>query len=52
VQRIIEELKKLGVKRVAPTHCTGDPAIASFKEAFGGGYIKTGVGLVLEVPVE
>ncbi|MBN2093438.1 MBL fold metallo-hydrolase, partial [candidate division KSB1 bacterium] len=35
LKQIIDALKHLGVKYVAPTHCTGDAAISAFKQAFG-----------------
>jgi 7,8-dihydropterin-6-yl-methyl-4-(beta-D-ribofuranosyl)aminobenzene 5'-phosphate synthase len=46
VLRIIKQLKKLGVERVGPTHCTGDRAIKLFKDAYGEQYIPMGVGYV------
>jgi 7,8-dihydropterin-6-yl-methyl-4-(beta-D-ribofuranosyl)aminobenzene 5'-phosphate synthase len=46
---VINELKKLGVQKVAPTHCSGDKAIAMFKDAFGDGFVKMGVGRVVNV---
>ena len=44
LQQIIERFKKLGVKKVGATHCTGEKAIAAFKKAFGKNYIPIGVG--------
>ncbi len=44
VKKIAEELKKMGVQRICPTHCTGDNAIALLKESFGDGYISGGTG--------
>ncbi len=46
---IIKELKDLGVKRVAPTHCTGNRAIELFREAWGDDFIDAGLGRVIEV---
>lgn len=37
----------LRVQNVAPTHCTGDKAMGLFKEAFGEGFVKLGVGSLL-----
>jgi len=48
MQFIVEELKVLGVKRVAPSHCTGEQAMALFKTEFGLDYIEMGCGKVLE----
>jgi hypothetical protein len=32
---------------VAPTHCTGDDAIARFRAAYGDDFVEAGVGQVL-----
>ncbi len=47
VEAIITELKQLGVRKVAPSHCTGDAAIQQFKQAFGVGFIPVGAGAVI-----
>lgn len=44
LDQIAASLKKLGVKKVCPTHCTGDKSIAHLKESFGNGYIAGGTG--------
>jgi len=49
VNSIIASLKGLGVRRVAPCHCTGDRAIELFKEAFKEDFIEGGVGEVIEI---
>jgi 7,8-dihydropterin-6-yl-methyl-4-(beta-D-ribofuranosyl)aminobenzene 5'-phosphate synthase len=38
VETIIAELKHLGVRKIAPCHCTGDQAIEQIKAAFGAGF--------------
>jgi len=45
----VEELRALGVVRVAPTHCTGDAARTRFALEFGDDHIPVGVGTVIEV---
>jgi 7,8-dihydropterin-6-yl-methyl-4-(beta-D-ribofuranosyl)aminobenzene 5'-phosphate synthase len=45
---VIETLQSLGVRKVCPTHCTGDLAIEMFAEAFGDRFIRGGVGRVVE----
>lgn len=40
----IEEIKSLGIKKIGPTHCTGDEAIAQFKEIWGQNFVSMGVG--------
>jgi len=49
VKEIIQEFKKLGVKKCGATHCTGDRAIALFKEVFGENYVQMGVGKVINI---
>jgi 7,8-dihydropterin-6-yl-methyl-4-(beta-D-ribofuranosyl)aminobenzene 5'-phosphate synthase len=46
----IEELRKLGVRKVAPSHCTGDEAIGMFQAAWGGDFLAGGCGAVIELP--
>ena len=36
--------------RMAPGHCTGEPAFAAFQKAFGDQYIYAGLGSVIELP--
>jgi 7,8-dihydropterin-6-yl-methyl-4-(beta-D-ribofuranosyl)aminobenzene 5'-phosphate synthase len=45
---VIDELKALGVRNVAATHCSGDKTIALFKETLGDGFAKMGVGQIIE----
>jgi 7,8-dihydropterin-6-yl-methyl-4-(beta-D-ribofuranosyl)aminobenzene 5'-phosphate synthase len=47
----IADLEKLGVKKVSPTHCTGETAIALFEQEYGDNFVKPGVGLFLEFPL-
>jgi 7,8-dihydropterin-6-yl-methyl-4-(beta-D-ribofuranosyl)aminobenzene 5'-phosphate synthase len=44
IERIIGDLRGLGVKRVAPCHCTGDKARQAFVDAFGDDADLAGVG--------
>jgi 7,8-dihydropterin-6-yl-methyl-4-(beta-D-ribofuranosyl)aminobenzene 5'-phosphate synthase len=50
VDAITTELKRLGVRQVAPCHCTGDEAIQLFRAAFGAGFIQVGAGAVIHAP--
>jgi 7,8-dihydropterin-6-yl-methyl-4-(beta-D-ribofuranosyl)aminobenzene 5'-phosphate synthase len=50
VETVIAELKRLGVRKVAPSHCTGEKAIEQFKAAFGADFIQAGVGLRVVAP--
>jgi len=45
--RIVARFKELGVARVGATHCTGDKAIALFREAYKDKFIELGAGRVL-----
>jgi 7,8-dihydropterin-6-yl-methyl-4-(beta-D-ribofuranosyl)aminobenzene 5'-phosphate synthase len=47
VKAVIAELKRLGVRQVAPCHCTGEEAIQQFKAEFGADFIPVGVGSLI-----
>ncbi|MBW2038479.1 MAG: MBL fold metallo-hydrolase [Deltaproteobacteria bacterium] len=44
VKRIVNRVKKEGVKKVAPCHCSGDLARKQFKKAYGNDFILVGAG--------
>lgn len=46
----IEGFKKLGVQKIAVSHCTGDKAIGALKEYFGSGFIRNNTGDVITFP--
>jgi 7,8-dihydropterin-6-yl-methyl-4-(beta-D-ribofuranosyl)aminobenzene 5'-phosphate synthase len=50
IQAIIHNLKSQGVEKVAPSHCTGNKAIALFREAWDDDFIEGGCGAVIELP--
>ena len=50
VSVIADELMRLGVKKVGPTHCTGDDAEKIFQEKFGKAFVKIRVGTLLPTP--
>ncbi len=50
IEAIIQRLKKMGVQKVAPSHCTGERAIQLFREAWGKDFIEGGLGAVIELP--
>jgi len=50
LRAIIRDFKKWGVQRCGATHCTGEKAIAMFKEAFGDNYVPMGTGRVFQIP--
>jgi len=49
IRAIIRNLKSQGVEQVAPSHCTGNKAIALFREAWGAKFIDGGLGAVIEL---
>jgi 7,8-dihydropterin-6-yl-methyl-4-(beta-D-ribofuranosyl)aminobenzene 5'-phosphate synthase len=49
IAEIITKLKSLGVIKVAPSHCTGDKAIALFRKHWGKNFIEGGLGAVIQV---
>ncbi len=49
LQKLVEELKALGIRQVAPSHCTGDKGIAKLAKGFGAGFKSAGVGKVFDL---
>jgi 7,8-dihydropterin-6-yl-methyl-4-(beta-D-ribofuranosyl)aminobenzene 5'-phosphate synthase len=49
VKRIIADFHDLGVRQVAPCHCTGDRAIQVFAEEYGDDFVKVGVGRAIAI---
>jgi len=49
LQGVAEKLKNLGVKKVAPSHCTGEAARKLFRELWGQNFLESGVGARIEV---
>jgi 7,8-dihydropterin-6-yl-methyl-4-(beta-D-ribofuranosyl)aminobenzene 5'-phosphate synthase len=48
---LVENLKtKWKVQRIAPGHCTGEPAFARLKKAYGENYLYAGLGTKVEIP--
>ena len=50
IQYVIEGFRKLGVRKVAPCHCSGDETRRLFKEEYGEDYINSGVGKIITLP--
>lgn len=46
----VAALRQLGVRKVAPSHCTGDTAIALFRDKWEKDFIEGGCGAVIDVP--
>lgn len=49
IKKIIANIKKSGVRYIAPCHCTGNLATILFEKEYGSNYIKTGAGKVIEL---
>ena len=49
VAAVIAALKRSGVQRVAPSHCTGERAIEQFHAEFDAGFIPVGAGAIIHV---
>jgi len=49
IKSIIRDFKVLGVRKVAPSHCSGDRTIELFEQEYGKNFIRIGVGSTIEV---
>lgn len=47
IQDVLQAFRRLGVRQAGPTHCSGDEAMAAFRQAYGQAYLSLGVGRVL-----
>jgi len=51
IDLLVENLKtKWKVQRIALGHCTGEPAFARLKKAYGENYLYAGLGTKVEIP--
>jgi 7,8-dihydropterin-6-yl-methyl-4-(beta-D-ribofuranosyl)aminobenzene 5'-phosphate synthase len=48
IEAILETFAEMGVRYVAPSHCTGEEAIAAFEKAFGERFIAAGAGKIVK----
>ena len=50
IEVLVENLKtKWKVQRIAAGHCTGEPAFARLKKAYGESYLYAGLGTTVEI---
>ncbi|MGK9476370.1 MBL fold metallo-hydrolase [Melioribacter sp. OK-6-Me] len=49
LNNLIQEILKMEIQYVSPTHCSGDNTIEIFKQVFDTRYIKAGVGKVFRI---
>jgi len=51
IERLANALHdKWRIDRIAPGHCTGEPAFAKLKQVFGASYIYAGLGSNVDIP--
>jgi 7,8-dihydropterin-6-yl-methyl-4-(beta-D-ribofuranosyl)aminobenzene 5'-phosphate synthase len=50
IEHIVSRLQKLGVRKVAPSHCTGEQARDIFRNTWGNNFIEGGVGAIIKLP--
>jgi 7,8-dihydropterin-6-yl-methyl-4-(beta-D-ribofuranosyl)aminobenzene 5'-phosphate synthase len=51
IDRLADSLKnRWKLEKIAPGHCTGEPAFLRLKKVFGDDYIYAGLGTTIEVP--
>ena len=49
INDIVKQLKQLGVKNIAPSHCTGEEAIRIFRKEWGENFLDSGCGAEIRV---
>jgi 7,8-dihydropterin-6-yl-methyl-4-(beta-D-ribofuranosyl)aminobenzene 5'-phosphate synthase len=49
IAAILADFRRMGVEKVAPSHCTGDRAIAMFAAEYGEDFLRTGAGSILHL---
>lgn len=49
IAAVLADFRRLGVQKVAPSHCTGERAINIFATEYGDDFLHSGVGSVISV---
>jgi len=49
IKDILSEFRGLGVRYVAPSHCTGKQAVALFKKEYRENFIRSGAGKIFQI---
>ncbi len=44
IKKIVASFRRLGVRKIGPTHCSGETALRLFSEEYGLDYINAGLG--------
>jgi len=47
IEDIIGDFRAMGVRLVAPSHCTGERALRQFREAYGADFVRGYLGDVI-----
>jgi len=51
IERLVSALHdKWKINRIAPGHCTGEPAFAKLRQGFGSSYLYAGLGTHIDIP--
>lgn len=51
LQDIVSGFQGLGVQSAGATHCSGDPAVTAFREAYGDHFLELGAGRTIRFPI-
>ncbi|MBN1277608.1 MAG: MBL fold metallo-hydrolase, partial [Deltaproteobacteria bacterium] len=46
---VVQKLRDLGIKKIAPSHCTGDQVIEVSKKEYRDNFIEYGIGKTIEI---
>ncbi|MBN1353180.1 MAG: MBL fold metallo-hydrolase [Candidatus Omnitrophica bacterium] len=49
IEIVVENFRKIGVKKAGPTHCSGEVAEEIFRKEYGTNFVKVLVGQTLEI---
>jgi len=49
IEIVVEDFKKLGIKKAGPTHCSGETAEEIFKDRYKNDFIQVKVGRTLDI---
>ena len=44
IQRIAVDLERLGVRKIGPSHCTGEPGVSIFRDRWGKNFVNFDLG--------
>ena len=49
IEPVVDKFRQLGIKKIAPSHCTGKIATAIFKERYGDDFIEVKIGQEIRI---